>query len=245
MAVASTRRTVQSAEVIVLLQLCYGFLFSILSIWGRRTRSSQGPITLPLMGSLLRLSVSTLVAAYSVWFWFSGVQSLNGNGCPSYIFLLFKAQVRGGVSLFLKIQSVFFLILYGILFIWEASVVFWFYISTATLTTLAVLAFTMFKVGKGHWTRVRGLKFWVTKGAQMSAIFSWAWANGKQSAGPKRPDLLRWIFLAGTVLELCFWATAQYLFLFVFKASPLNGLPHSIWSFRVSTWCKSILLEIR
>lgn len=65
---ATVRGDVQTIEIVVLLRLGFGFIFSILSIWGHRTRAPRGdaPIRFPLIGSFLRLSLATAFSAYAV-----------------------------------------------------------------------------------------------------------------------------------------------------------------------------------
>ena len=71
-AVTTADNTVQTAELVVLLHLCFGFLFSILSIWGHRTGSAdlggEKKIRFPLIGSFFRLTLATAVSAYGLWF---------------------------------------------------------------------------------------------------------------------------------------------------------------------------------
>jgi hypothetical protein len=73
MVVTTANNTVQTAELVVLLHLCFGFLFSILSIWGHRTGSGtpgvgDKKIRFPLIGSFFRLTIATALNAYGLWF---------------------------------------------------------------------------------------------------------------------------------------------------------------------------------
>ena len=65
-------------DVIVIHQLCVGFLFSVISLWGYRTMyyKTEGPGGRRHFGGIsthLRLLLMTMVTAYGVWFWIDGV----------------------------------------------------------------------------------------------------------------------------------------------------------------------------
>lgn len=118
--VASVQDTVHVSETLVLLQLSFGFIFSILSIWGHRTRSAKGQsqIRFALAPSFLRLSLTTALSGYAVWFWFAGYNKLGklDDACPNYTFLFFKAEANHGARIFYQIQSVLIVAAYGLLF---------------------------------------------------------------------------------------------------------------------------------
>lgn len=119
MIVATINKTVQTAELIVLLHLCFGFLFSILSIWGHRTRrfTNDKTIRFPLIGSFFRLSLATGLSAYALWFWFRGRELHHLNpACDDYTFLFTRFDAAGNVRIFLKIQTIIVLVVYAILY---------------------------------------------------------------------------------------------------------------------------------
>jgi protein-S-isoprenylcysteine O-methyltransferase Ste14 len=144
--VATINDTVQTSELVVLLHLCFGFLFSILSIWGHRTGSKiarSGKIRFPLIGSFFRLTLVTAVTAYGLWFWFQGSRSHHRNlHCENYTFLFTKLNVAGPVSIFFKVQSCLILIAYAILFSRELLMIISFFcfvtIQTAIIAAIAV-----------------------------------------------------------------------------------------------------------
>ncbi|MCJ1377945.1 hypothetical protein MMC17_001041 [Xylographa soralifera] len=133
---------VSTAEVIVLLQLCFGFLFSILTIWGFRTRTGLGnPVRFPLIGSLLRLALATAISLYGVWFWFVGVQQLQNlqDSCSLVTFIFTRLDINGGVSVFYKVQSLIFVIVYCILFLRELILIGCFLFFTVIWTSLVAM----------------------------------------------------------------------------------------------------------
>jgi hypothetical protein len=65
-------------DVIVIHQLCVGFLFSVISLWGYRTMyyKTEGPGGRRHFSGIsthLRLVLLTMVTGYGVWFWIHGV----------------------------------------------------------------------------------------------------------------------------------------------------------------------------
>jgi hypothetical protein len=65
-------------DVIVIHQLCLGFLFSVMSLWGYRTMyyKTEGPGGRRHFGGIgthFRLVLMIMVSAYGVWFWIEGI----------------------------------------------------------------------------------------------------------------------------------------------------------------------------
>jgi len=99
---STARNEVQDAEIVILLQLCWGFILGVLTIWGHRLRedhsnSDPQPVRFPPMGSPSRLTLTAAICAYSIWFWFSLEPSPSSTACPAYIFILAKADVCHGI----------------------------------------------------------------------------------------------------------------------------------------------------
>jgi hypothetical protein len=64
--VATAQDALESAEILIFLHLCYGSIFSPLSIWGYRIRSqAEGTIRFPVTGSAFRLALVTTISVYS------------------------------------------------------------------------------------------------------------------------------------------------------------------------------------
>lgn len=87
-------------DVIVIHQLCVGFLFSVVSLWGYRTMyyKTEGPGGRRHFGGIsthLRLLLMTMVTMYGVWFWIDGV----ADGLP----LTDRREPCGGLITFFVI----------------------------------------------------------------------------------------------------------------------------------------------
>ncbi|KAI0016404.1 hypothetical protein F4780DRAFT_783282 [Xylariomycetidae sp. FL0641] len=140
---ATLQRTIHVAEVIVLLQLSFGSLFSVLSVWGHRVRAHHGsdePIRFPLLGSFFRLTLATALSAYGVWFWVTGARHVRQpEGCAAYIFLFTRADVAGGVRIFFQVQSVLVFVAYGLLFIREHLTIICFFVFVSCWTSVVAL----------------------------------------------------------------------------------------------------------
>ena len=203
---ATARDQVRAAEVLILLQLCWGFLLGVLTIWGQRIREDYGktnrePIRYPLMGSLFRLGLTSAICAYSVWFWFSGVQRLPTDTCPAFIFVIAKANVRGGIRIFFQVQFALIMIPVGILSFWEVMFIAWFYFTSMCITLLLVLGFSVYESRRGTWWSYEdGIGFMIKKGPRLALALFWARANGKQSTGSQRSILAN--SLLGLLLAL-------------------------------------------
>lgn len=112
-------------EVIILLQLCFGFLFSVLSLLGSQVSLDRvwflnNGTMHPSMASFSRLTLTTAICVYAVWFWYRGRTSLNLSGCPANIFFFTKVSIYGGIGTLFKIQSMLVLIAVGGFFVWQS-----------------------------------------------------------------------------------------------------------------------------
>jgi hypothetical protein len=144
--VTTLQGQVQSAELIVLLHLSFGFLFSILSIWGHRVRLrglNDQKIRFPLIGSFFRLTLATAVSAYALWFWFSDRQlHTRPEACADYTFIFAKLDIAGGTRIFFEIQTSLVLAIFAILFVRELFMIVCFFVfmcfQTIIISGLAV-----------------------------------------------------------------------------------------------------------
>lgn len=112
-------------EVIIILQLCFGLIFSVLSLLGSQVSLDRlwllkKGVTHPSMASFTRLTLTTAVCVYAVWFWYDGRSSLSPSNCPAGIFFFTKASIYGGVGSFFKIQSTLLLIAVCGFFAWQS-----------------------------------------------------------------------------------------------------------------------------
>lgn len=210
LATATAGAEVRPEEVAILLQLCFGFLLAVLSIWGHRLMADKRkkpaePVRFPLMGSFFRLTLATAICAYAIWYWFVGVKKLEVVECPAYIFMFAKANIGGRVRTFLQVQTVLIMIPLGTVFLAESLNILWFYSTTIVITLIPLLSFAIYETWRGDWWSFQdGVVFLVKKGPKIAIALSWARANGKQSSGPKRPDLLPWL-LVGIQLGFGLW----------------------------------------
>jgi hypothetical protein len=144
--VTTVKAQVHTAELTVLLHLSFGFLFSILSIWGHRVRLKgldDKKIRFPLIGSFFRLTLSTAVSAYALWFWFSdGRLHLRPSTCADYTFFFTKLDMAGGARTFFEIQTSLVLAVFSILFVRELLMIVCFFgfmcVQTIIISGLAV-----------------------------------------------------------------------------------------------------------
>jgi hypothetical protein len=147
-AVATVQGTVQTVEILVLLQLSFGFIFSILSIWGHRTRAPQGekqPIRFPLIPSHARLALTTALSSYAVWFWFFGYTILHARpSCSDYVFLFARVNASENATIFFKVQSTLILVAFGILFAREVLMVICFFCFVALWTPVIATVTVLF-----------------------------------------------------------------------------------------------------
>ena len=178
---------------LVLLNLCFSFLFSVLSLFGYRTllyhpsdKSKRGIINgLGGFGTYFRLFLAGAVAAYAVWFWSLGIYRLeqsyaggaeeNGTcACVVWVFGTFK--VESGVKWVMRVGSVLAVIYFGGL-------------AMVALTTLIMwLGATSWEFFTGRWGKARGSKTLVGGFRQeWRASKTLSGLKGKGRLGP-RPD---------------------------------------------------------
>jgi hypothetical protein len=105
---------------LVLMQLCAGYLFGILSLWGYRTvhYDREGPRAVRYYGRIgthCRLALACAISIYGVWFWVYGIRYDRGYGLmpvtdgmgnprppqcyPVHVFFFGKLNVLGGIRI--------------------------------------------------------------------------------------------------------------------------------------------------
>jgi hypothetical protein len=227
LAVATAQSSFQSSvEIVVLLQLCFGFIFSVVSIWGLRTRTQIGKDSkrYPLLGSFVRLSMATLLSSYGVWFWFSGLEHFSRPGCPTFTFLLVKVDISSAAQVFYKIQSIFVILPYGVLFLNELFLVVWFYVSELILLSGGIFIATVLFASTHRWPRKRLFRVLLRK-CHVSVLLMWARLNGAASTGPNRPPGLHVLLRLAQVWLIGLWALVHFLCLFLTGKSPFPNRP--------------------
>lgn len=256
--VATVRGTVEMAEILVLSQLCFGFIFSILSIWGYRTSSRAGaePIRFPLVPAYFRLTLATAISVYGLWFWFYGVPAYHQRPCPDYTFLFLRTDVSRGAKVFFQAQSALVMAAYGILLAREPLLSITFLALVLLNTFILAVGTILFgalgvkaslakrerkmKIKEGHVTREEAKDLNISsflgivgeivrQWFRLSFAMVWKQLNGKESTGPNRPKLGFIPILGIFVLRTMF----QLLCLVVFKRCPpvrLPGLVRTVFS---------------
>jgi hypothetical protein len=119
---------------LILMQLCGGYLFGILSLWGYRTKcyNSSGPKAVRHYGRIgthCRLALATAISIYGIWFWAYGIRYDLGHGLnrvtddkgdprpaecyPVYVFFFGKLNVLGGIRIFYVFITISTTLYYG------------------------------------------------------------------------------------------------------------------------------------
>ncbi|KAF2432371.1 hypothetical protein EJ08DRAFT_130734 [Tothia fuscella] len=138
--VTTVQGGVRIAELIVLLHLSFGFLFSILSIWGHRVSLEKldgKKIRFPLIGSFFRLTLATAVSAYALWFWFSDSRLHGGPAsCADFTFFFAKLDIAANIRTFFEIQTSLVLATFAILFVRELIMIICFFVFMSVQTVI-------------------------------------------------------------------------------------------------------------
>lgn len=113
-------------DVLVIHQLCMGFVFSVMSLWGYRTMyyRTEGPGGRKHFGGIgthYRLVLLGMISAYAVWFWIEGVQDglpecdrrKDCGGLQTFFFVPMKAGELPARSISL-VLSIGLVVYYGI-----------------------------------------------------------------------------------------------------------------------------------
>ena len=138
-AMTNDSRTHQLTQVdgLVLMHLCGGTVFGVLSIWGYRTRlyNDHGPRAVRMFGGFgthLRLAVSLGVSVYGMWFWLHGVNNSlvalgseldeaepkNPEEClVTYTFFFAKVRADSGIRFYYTVVCACCALWFGIMFI--------------------------------------------------------------------------------------------------------------------------------
>lgn len=110
-------REIELVDVIILLRLLWliilcGFSLGHLKDEYKKAKRSREllPLVMTQWAFLFRCIVACGVAAYNVWFWFSGVsffrRGISTTECPTYAFFFAKLAADGGLQTFYKFTSV-------------------------------------------------------------------------------------------------------------------------------------------
>lgn len=223
--VATFEGSLQSAEVVILLHVCFGSIFSVLSIWGHRARSTaQGTVRFPILGSALRLLLTTAISVYAMWYWFHGITALDKTGCPTYTFLLTKVYLNRAVVGFFRIQSLLVMIVYALFFLVETLLLPCF-LCLAALKGMAVAGIVLYlSPSKMAASKRRLIPYFIQLWMYITTITFWSGVNDEDS-GFDRPSLVNWITASLNILLFCIRSAFQFFCLMVFRRCPPMGFP--------------------
>lgn len=245
--VATVEGSVQPAEVVVLLQLCFGFLFSILSIWGLRTRyrARQRPVRFPLLSATFRLMIATAISIYSAWFWIHDAAISPAAGrCSYYTFFFAKLDLHGPMRIILSVQSMLVMLVYCTLLANELLMLTCFFVYTvAWATTFAACMVTLqgphiyysLRPENTHFRDIPGRKRlhlcikvalrMLKLVAMYSTAIAWKRINGTESAGRNRPKLHTQVFFFVNTCILFSRTFFHVWCLVLFRRSPPVDFP--------------------
>lgn len=104
-------------DALVLLELSFGYFFSVLSIFGYRTLLVERGNKISTIGTYFRLLITTGVSGYAVWFWFAGHASLLQSPCglPTKMFFFTNLDIKGAVRHFWRVTAILCVAYYGLL----------------------------------------------------------------------------------------------------------------------------------
>jgi hypothetical protein len=137
-AMANDARTGKLTQIdgLVLMHLCGGTVFGILSVWGYRTRVylDRGPRAVRLFGGFgthIKLVVSLGVSIFGFWFWLYGVEGAllplgPGDGAEPpnppecgtlWTFFFAKIRAAGGIRIYYLIVCASCIVYFGVMFL--------------------------------------------------------------------------------------------------------------------------------
>jgi hypothetical protein len=95
-------------DALVLLELSFGYFFSVLSIFGYRTLLVERGNKISTVGTYFRLLITTGVSGYAIWFWLAGHASLLQSpfGLPTKMFFFANLDIKGAVKYFWRVTAI-------------------------------------------------------------------------------------------------------------------------------------------
>lgn len=97
----SVSSNIRVIDALILLQLCFGYLLSVMSLWGYRTRiygdnQPRNRAHFGGWGTHFRLALMAAICAYGIWFW--------SWGLPVYLPRCNMRQQCGGLKLWIVVE---------------------------------------------------------------------------------------------------------------------------------------------
>lgn len=154
LAIITQKQEVKGIEVVILLQFCFGFLFSVSTTWGLRVRAvftSSGNefgnrVYFPLLGSTIRLCLSSAICSYNLWFWFRGFDQLEIPGCQALGVLFAQVDLSKRSRVFFKITAVLFTSSLGLATLSEIVLFIWNWICYGVMTLITAVLISLHKI---------------------------------------------------------------------------------------------------
>lgn len=245
LAIITANETVRAAEVVILLQFCFGFLFTVSSTWGLRVRARlslpskyKQRVTFPLLGSTIRLCLACAICGYNIWFWFIGIDHLTKDpisdpNCAPVGFLFAPVNLlKSGIRIFFEFVATITFIAYGLATLSEVMLFLYNWVLYSMVAALIALLINLHRDVKILDSVVwrRAILGAVTMYSPLGLVgIPWMLMNGDSDTGLERPQL--WFLIAAlsvlggyVIILLIEWAfkTAFKLIKSLFLVS-LNG----------------------
>jgi hypothetical protein len=106
--------TLTSVDVTIMLYICYGYIFTVLSIFTYRTRRTP-ELRVSIIGSFVRLSLTLLINIYAAWFWIHGLHHTVPNKCRPIVWFFAELSILGNVRFVLAVASILMAVYYAFL----------------------------------------------------------------------------------------------------------------------------------
>lgn len=222
---STSAKTLRKAEALTLQHLCFGFLFSILTIWGYRVRAKiKSKVGFSLAETSFRLVLSAAICSYGVWFWFVGNKTLSDETCSTVTFVLAKVDTLGPVRYFYQVQSVLLVATYGTLLLRHCFT--WLLLAgksifSSLLPAVALTAVDKLWDGGKHYTRTF-LRRW----GQTAPLRFWIAINGRSLIPPHifLPRSALDFPILNVIIYMC-WAITQFISLIITKRAVYPKTP--------------------
>lgn len=85
----ASKRQLRALDVVIILQLCLGFILTVMTVWGYRTsvywrERADGVERFGGTGTYIRLFILSAITGYSLWFWSVGYKDASLEFCKMY-----------------------------------------------------------------------------------------------------------------------------------------------------------------
>ncbi|PVH68549.1 hypothetical protein DL98DRAFT_578773 [Cadophora sp. DSE1049] len=182
LALATRDGSIRAIEATILLQFCFGFLFSVSTIWGLRVtaRVSQGKeygrrLHFATKGTVSRLSLASAICLYNVWFWFRGLDSMQEVNCQAHGFLFAEVNLLDRPRGFFKVTAIALAINFGIALIMESMLMCWNWVCYAIIVAVAAEIISRRRNIPKSEDGTKKKFSWERQGERVLAIMDYVW----------------------------------------------------------------------